>query len=833
MLTDIDRVDFLPEKREGCRFDIVTQDRTYAMDTSTVRLAKLWARDIRAAVNAKRKTMSSDAYTPSKPVIPGLEWTKLQQYFFCLVFGARNLAGSGPSDVRSMELDLSKPIPAGAIFQLPQIGISQEFLDSMQSSNRYFSIDDLDIMRRDFKTDALVLRYILVNVIGPIMAEAEQIEYEYRKIGVSDIKDQSLIDSGVIDELKQHLYTPDEFIQLSVADRVKRINLTESLELKRLRAKMNAGDPQLQSRGDDVDIRVKDGIVCREFVRVMLEVFSREDEEAHDLAVTVLWFLCPDHFAQYIKIYCCGENFSHAIRDALFTILLNNPHEVVPKILESQRYTLYANVVQYQVWESIFACITGTDWTLREEVLADINTLLINNEYNCEKLMDDKEWQTYLFPLFCDIPKEHKHEDPYKKSYSYTLNVLVLPHFEYLFHKPDLTLVLFETFDHLRIWGGQSDESQNIAFILIRALINKLPSARNRFSHDQYDTATEWRNFAQLIETAKQFVFQSAQWATETDYLKQKHHSSSPVKKDEEEPLNRAEKFALLERQHSANKSNPSLLRLHSMQSDHKLAADVGQKHVLWQARNMSESQFRTFGSRISHYGFHFDSVTGECCDIDLIQKVGAVFSALYIADVTPGSMGQLSRGAKVFLKWAKSECRFWNDAAMFAQSTHRQHIEKSSAYTYRKLAVTTKAFLQARSTVERQGVVDALSSKLQAPRLDAALLEELARRRELAHQQSITEAEDESLLENPDGVDYKHDDSGNESEDEDAIMERIVAKAAALRQQLESSSRSDLVMEMGNLSSTEEDELAEFRTRLAPAPSVGSRSARSGAARY
>ncbi len=409
-----------------------------------------------------------------------------------------------------------------------------------------------------------------------------------------------------------------------------------------------------------------------ECLRHILNVFSTNDHVAHGLAIRVMWCLfrgiyrrknASDQFTQYLSIYCSGAKFNIDTKNALLALLLSNPEEVPSKLAERE-IVFFIPVKQWFVWRALLGCLKDSDFSIRKQALQDVNTILHDNFDNCKLLCRDNKWQRHIFPVFTDILKTQKAEDPVKSCFAYAINALTLVHFQFFMKDAGLEQVLANTLYMLHQFGGSTNEGQEVASTILGALVSKLTSQYRLFSGSDRDTF-EWQNLKAFNQLLKKFVFVTAYW-----------QSLMPVGMDEEDEM-------ALQEMGELNRS----------------------PYVLSKNRLGKNEQSVFDEPTITDYGLHWsDGEKGEAVDIRLIKKVQALLKKLALTDVDLEQFGDVDREQREFYVYWERQYKFWEDSLKLAQKISRSDIERG-ALSYRRFSHIVQAYLGGGSRDRRSGL--------------------------------------------------------------------------------------------------------------------------------
>ena len=715
-LQRIKRCEYLQDKRQGCRFDIEGPDLLLQLDGDTVHEAKKWVRNINTAKKVRQRYIEEImSQETAEDKVAGHKWSQLQKQFFFLLFGF--------------------PI--------------EDAIDNDSEERKLGGLTRLDSMKKDFGTDANTLRYIVKNVLAPLTSLEESgselagLKSVARQIsgGVStgagvvqhspsfsstfgpnrSMSDLSIADVEVFGE-----YVPppplakqkSAILSLTPDERSSRFN-NATKQFERTLVKKAAQDDQKSpsqsqqvnedennvdhsSRGAAVDLRILRGIRDPDFVRAVLDVFSKPDTDAHGLAITTLWFLDPLKFASFIEIYASAERFSMPVKHALFIILLKKEYEIINSLETALTVGFHTPVVNPPIWEAVFQCLCNCPFPIREKTLGDCNSLLINSKHNCTSLQQFDKWQWMIFNTLTDIPKEKgENQAQLLTVFGYSINIIVLVHWEHFFNKPEIDKALYDTLDQLKAFSGHNSDSQNIGRIILTSIVNKLTGERGKFAREDFLEELEWMNFINLIKVIRKFVFKTAYWNDPTHEQSAKRYLAT-----------------IQNRRKSLTRDigEDDIKKLRMIEKHRMAMEEQGKMFMLYRSRNADEFSMNSRAPQ-DHYGIHFDA-EGAAADVDLANRTAKLFKALGLSDFDRESRPHITDSDKEFLLWAEDEYHFWNDAKTFLSPFERQQIDKGKLLSYRKLSFVVSDFLKTKDIAAREKVLNSVSQILNCPRL-------------------------------------------------------------------------------------------------------------------
>jgi hypothetical protein len=367
--------------------------------------------------------------------------------------------------------------------------------------------------------------------------------------------------------------------------------------------------------------------------------------------------LSSNIFAGYMKVYASGKKFCPAVRDALLSLLVYEVDTYARVTERIEKMRLKLRLKNPYAWRAILFALQLTPMDLRESTLMELNTLLIDNQYNCETLRSVGDWQLVIFPLMTDIDARWLLNlgaetngiglavlDTSSKTkvtqispvirvvtnvYNYTINILTLMHYNFYMKAPSATInpsqstfskVFTRTTDLLIQFCGFAQKPRAMVRALLIALIRKLESNKSSFPPHLYLETPSWQHLFPLLAVVRRFIFNTEMWG------------NTPIIALE----NKANSFFVLDELSNFN-AKGVVIRFEDLQQ--------------WGIHFSSEDELST---------------TGVCVDGMLNDRLVSFLRALGLHSFDASANPGLSSAEVEFLSQAKEECSFFTDAKVF-----------------------------------------------------------------------------------------------------------------------------------------------------------------------
>lgn len=676
-ILEIKKVEYLPEKRMGARFDIVSKNgRTYSLHSDCEEDSCIWVNAIRQAVLLAKQEIFMNEKKQNILEDTGKKYSTLQKMFFEAKFGVENM---------TKQKDHEKQEEA----------IVTE-------------------VERDFAKDSDVLKYLLSHILLP-----EKRYFEYERVDEDKNTENGFTSSSSVEEVLTFLGTSmgqnmDQCIQafhssflIDIRDVMngeipssvpKKISAALQRIIDLIKAKDQAAPkllPGLQNARDvkSVEDKIAQILTDTSMVRNLVLVFSSVEVEAHGLAVRVLWalyqatmqpFKAISEFTSQIDIQCTGGRVSVSTKDALMSILLSG-NDVIKDIEPIGNIGFHRKVKCPQVFGALFASLKESDYEIRKLALADITALLYENLPNCELLVNGNPWQAWMMSLLIDVPKDKKNEDPIKTCYAFLVNNVTLVHYQYFLQSPHFARVINSSMLRIHQFGGSNRECSAITNTLLGALVNKLAAQKSQFGTDY--KRFEWVNLFELLNVIKRYIFQTAYWQT-LPYL---GLVLDKVENTEIDVLS---------------------LDAGAMHSPSPGGNEVEFDVVMVKSRPAkTDRTWNSEGVEIKDFGLHWlPSEMGPCTDVDLAKKVHTLFVKLGLDKFDPDIAQDMEKADKEFLSNMEQLAQFWEDAHRFLSLMNRGDIAKKRLFTYRRLSFLCQNFLNAETRSSRERLINQLN---------------------------------------------------------------------------------------------------------------------------
>lgn len=731
---DIKKLDFLPGKRTGSRFDIVTKSgRTYSCDTKEDNTQE-WIEGIRLAVQMAKEDKEETLKLCS--IIKDRKPTQLQVLFYNAKYG---------------EL---------AMTDRPGKGSEQKVV-----------LEEID---KSFATDESVLTYLLTTLFNPAVKLFDFERKEDDLEGLSSPKSPVVAISGsaipktvkeLLDQIGAKLgvdlsqwLTVFENNNIGTMKDLQTAGVPEGLP-KRLTETIHSqlahfaeGAENEESEAARLFNMIASDQAQGKMVRAITNIFSSSaNENVHALAVRFLWGM---YFGQYsthraalqfneqIKIHCSESHMTMTMKKALIHLLIATPSAIVNDLGPYKEVGMRMLVVRPVVWKGVLGAFAGTDFAIREKALADINTLLWDNLPNCDSLRSDETWLASLMGLLIDVRKsEIIPAGPQKAVYNYLLNTLTLVNFEY-FQKTDVFPSVFnDMMSQLHAFGGSNQECMQVANKLLEAMTSKLTAKKGLFSTSMFEDYG-WKNLFDFLAVVKNFIFHSAYWQSAPfvglqmeceENKKELGHIGEEDDDDDNWPLDKSSlsmnlsgEFVSWNGGHTPgggvddvsdgfDKSYISLAKGQcGNESSHaysRTALDPDFEFVI--AKRKLDKKDRTWvceQPEVKDFGVHWTLGEGSVpFDMELVDKVSAFFKASQIDRLNPELEGITEKDHLDKINSAKLEILFWEDTLAFLRILNRDNIAKKKLFTYRQLSYLCQDFLSRETHRGRLGVIKKL----------------------------------------------------------------------------------------------------------------------------
>lgn len=756
-LLEIQNVEFLPDRRIGCRFDIkVRNHRTYCLHGDTPDEVIDWIKAIHRAIEIAKQ---DNVETKQESILDDKKYSQLQLEFFRCKFGESLLKTEqrNESEERKLlariddEFGTDRAVLEYLLTYIlnPRAKLLDYDLKSETLSNDEKSSDDIDPLQ--FITD----NNTPVEGLFKQIMRSERLPPERFEAIKSEFDTLSIVTVG-------DLVRNDDWHRLQVPSRFKK-SLIQCIDAFKKQKKQSRNQSSMHHTGQRTQKQSKQKVAemlkSRGIVRTILTVFRSTDEQAKGLAVRTLWAtlrvqhknetLYPrnekanSQFISYISIYCEGQSFTKSIKDHIFALLLSTPGEVTQKLEPAGDIALKLPVKMHSMWQPLFAALKNSNLDIRKEALTDISSLLHGSPGNCESLRTagrwgiskkdkegEAEWQTWIYKLYTDIPKASKNVDPIKSVYGLTTLLLNRIHVQYFMnshpaaqpsnaHPTLFSEILTNSIKMLHLFGGANTECQVICSTMLTALVNSIKFQKKNFCQSDPQEAVEWQNLMHLSTIYRHYVFQTAYWQTNLDpNFKGGNTLMTPIETgptddwgDQEEGLGEQGGDG----EEGFNQGWPRQARGNTMDSTHKNSFDgddfmneAGDIYVLYPYKPAKYERRWDSETVITDFGIHWDE-DGNAADKVLLDKLCDLFKALGVAKLDLDLMGDISKEEKAFRTLGKKEFEFWDDSRDFITLIKRQDISEKKMITYRKFSHITQEYLNHPSGKGRKKVIKLL----------------------------------------------------------------------------------------------------------------------------
>jgi GTPase SAR1 family protein len=282
---------------------------------------------------------------------------------------------------------------------------------------------------------------------------------------------------------------------------------------------------------------VYDWIISDDFLEKVCIVFGKGDFHAQKLALRCVWILlqrnahthvrlsaaplalgqeCPEctlaseqmeAFMQKVLLqYCSKLVLDSTTHNAVYELL----HMLVSGIPEFNRSVHSTNVVRnHGLWRSIFVCLHHAKFSTRRRILKDVLMLLIKNPHNCESILCQVGWHTWILPLLYDVPKQDRLLR-INMAYSYTIMIYTVLHLHCYENYTDGPLAFSNIMRASLVSTLEVQEDQlHVMRDMINTMLHVLQRDNSIFSAN-FDGAV-WQNLVSLMRFVKAFIFTTPQ----------------------------------------------------------------------------------------------------------------------------------------------------------------------------------------------------------------------------------------------------------------------------------------------------------------------------------
>lgn len=731
-LFEIAQVSYLADRRMGARFDIAMKNgRVYELHSQSKKESLMWIESINLAVQRAREALMDGEKKVT--IVDETKYSQLQRGFFEAYYG-----------------------------------LEMWHQGSVELTEHQESI--LQHIKETFETDVLVLTFLLSHVFDP---DCGYFKYDFT---MDDFKDAlgegEKKDGGYVLELPSKLAL---FDSMSIVDMVSELSQVVQHDCSPLidlfqqdgiaivddllNGDLPDGVPQdlsdlintalaecrSQSRAEGVDLNHEQGLrnvvdvvnsAPQEFLRRLKTIFTSQNEDAHGLAVRVLWCiyfgsLSPRdalrEFSKTLEVELPGKT-SKAVKTTLIDIMLSEPKDVTKKLTnEELKINFFVKIKSEYMWDPLLLSLHQSDMDIRNLALKDIYTLLHENLTNIDSLRLTENWQKKFYYLATDMPKSKKSLEPVKTAYVFLINAVTVVHYVHFLETDEFAAIFNSSMAALHKFAGNTDEGQGVATSMLRALVTKLAANKNKFGRDQ--TTTPWKNLLKLSEIVKRYIFSTAWWASDPHFGV--GVTNEELREMEElDGIDEAQKLVhaiemrptvIAEQQ--ANVYKPAMLE--QMARGSCVAADMpdevdmeDEDMILNRARGVMETLWDDKDDqKLQHVGLHWTWVSPDdpqpCCDIVVVDSLMGLFKKLGCGTVDEESLGDVEKEELELMMKYKGISDFWSDAKDFLQTAKREDII-NKLYTYRRLSFLCRSFIGQPGSAGRQHCINEFSNVIE-----------------------------------------------------------------------------------------------------------------------
>jgi hypothetical protein len=158
----------------------------------------------------------------------------------------------------------------------------------------------------------------------------------------------------------------------------------------------------------------------------------------------------------------------------------------------------------------IFRLLPSADWSVKHDVMKDMNVLLVKREENFPFILEQAEWMSWLCPLLAGLPRKGEDRNELQNEYvKYVMNFFVMV-LAYAYGNAgvaggDIEKQLNRFLAQMALQCGWTDAVVGVARALLSSLMVKIAAGCKRWSR-RYDRA-EWENAFKVATVVEDFVF--------------------------------------------------------------------------------------------------------------------------------------------------------------------------------------------------------------------------------------------------------------------------------------------------------------------------------------
>lgn len=684
-ILEIKKVEYLPDKQMGARFDIIAKNgRVYSLHSECEEDTHIWVNAIRQAVLWAKKEVQCDEKKQSILDDTNKKYSSFQKLFFDAKFTPELMTKN--KEKEKVQASILKEIES----DFPGDYNVLKFLlhHIFNPDKKYFTYDRAD------EADAGFAGSDSVEHVLDVLKENGKISGAERNESLQILQNSMITDvwelipprSGDLSEIP--LAIPKKIVAI-LQDIIEKLEKDTKNTTRKVNQLVIEGT---RSEEEKVLDRIAQTMFDPAFIRNLVLVFSSREVDAHGLAVRALWAfyhgtesrsMANEKFCKMIGIHCDKSNLSVSTKDALMSILLLG-HDVIMNIEPLGNIGFHRKVKCPAAFGALFAALKESDLEIRKLALADVTALLYENLGNCELIVKGNPWQAWMLSLLLDITKKDKNEEPYKTCYAFLINNVTLVLYQYFLQSENFPKVLNSTMLRLHHFGGSNLECNMITSTLLGALVNKLAAQKSQFGTDY--KRTEWPNLFELLAVIKKYIFKTAYWQSNPllglvlDKVEGQDDGERDVFIVPPSPIN-----AVL----NMDESDFVLMKARPVKGERT-----------WNSEGMGHD------AEIKDFGLHWKPCdTGPCTDVELAKKTHQLFVKLGVDKFDAELSRDIDKTDKEYLILLEQQAMFWEDVHKFLNLHNRADIARKRLFTYRKLSFMCQTFMNAesRSTRERE----------------------------------------------------------------------------------------------------------------------------------
>lgn len=158
----------------------------------------------------------------------------------------------------------------------------------------------------------------------------------------------------------------------------------------------------------------------------------------------------------------------------------------------------------------IMRLLPAASWTLKRDVMKDMNVLLVKREENFEHILMQKEWMSWMAPLLATCPKKAADRTEEQNDFlKYTMNMFAMV-LNFAFSKGEnkgmpIDELIDRLLTQLSVQCGWNNSAVSVSRSLLTNLVVKIGNGMKKWSGDP--ERPEWRSLLKLCVVIENFFF--------------------------------------------------------------------------------------------------------------------------------------------------------------------------------------------------------------------------------------------------------------------------------------------------------------------------------------